>query len=250
MQKKLSLIRIKRILSLFSTFSLGTFSFAIHYSYNIGNSPVYAETYVSGKSCMNNQNCGAQKIVTSEKYYGIQATLNLPQNLKVPKDHSYVAFYLGFDNTCEGGISYKNEKWNRFLNCGKDNSGKLINWSQPIGERIPSQIHVKLVNNGDGSASLYIGHSLAITLNPGLPNATTVKAVHSTYNGKNTREQDRNSYTDASFTNIQIKTTPGISGIYRVLPARRIISEYNGEKIYSKTRTERGLTTHIPPTRP
>ncbi|MGC8452235.1 MAG: hypothetical protein ACL9RN_04335 [Cylindrospermopsis raciborskii] len=193
--------------------------------------PVYA-----GTECINNNNCGARKIVTSQQYYGIQGTLVLPQNLKVPNDYSYVAFYLGFDNTCEGGVSYRLGSWRRFLNCGA--SG---NWSEPIGSNLPPKIDIKLVNNGDGSASLYIGHTLAKTIQASLGAATTVKAVHSTYNPSGAVQL--NSYVNASFINLQIKTSPGKSGLYSPLPARRIIPEY--PRSYMMEKSINGLATSL-----
>jgi hypothetical protein len=205
---------------------------------------VYAGTTgKKGNECIDennviNKNCGARKIVTSQKYYGIQGTLILPKNLKVPDDYSYVAFYLGFDDTCEGGVSYKLGSWRRFLNCGA--SG---NWSEPIGSNLPPKIDIKLVNNGDGSASLYIGHTLAKTIQASLGATTTVKAVHSTYNPSGAVQL--NSYINASFINLQVKTAPGKSGLYSPLPARRIESNIKFPRSYMMEESINGLATSL-----
>ncbi|MFM6370568.1 MAG: hypothetical protein ACKPGN_20450, partial [Dolichospermum sp.] len=173
--------------------------------------------------CLNNLNCGARKIQTTETYYGIQATLTLPQQVQVPNNNngSYMAFYLGFGDECEGGISYGSKSgeklgWRKFLNCGSNS-----NVSQRLSNQDYREINLKLVKNKDGFPSLYINGVLAYTAKRRLGN-TTVKAVHSTYNPAGAPSRELNSYAKASFTNIQIKISPDESGSYKLLPRKGV----------------------------
>ena len=174
--------------------------------------------------CSGHPNCGARKIQTKETYYGIQATLTLPQQVIVANDGSYIAFYLGFDDTCEGGISYGSSKpgekpglgWRKFLNCGLNDR-----ISKPLDNQSHGKINLKLVKNKDGFASLYINGVLAYTAKKTrLGKNPTVKAVHSTYNPAS--PSTLNSYANSSFTNIKVKISPDESGSYKLLPSQPI----------------------------
>lgn len=193
--------------------------------------------------CLNNLNCGARKIQTTETYYGIQGTLTLPQQVQVPNDGSYIAFYLGFGDECEGGISYGSKSgeklgWRKFLNCGSNS-----NVSQRLSNQSYREINLKLVKNKDGFPSLYINGVLAYTAKRRLGN-TTVKAVHSTYNPASSREL--NSYAKASFTNIQIKISPDESGSYKLLPRKGVNENpWPNFSRYTESDTTNGLKTSL-----
>jgi hypothetical protein len=132
--------------------------------------------------------------------------------------------HLGFDDTCEGGISYGSSKpgekpglgWRKFLNCGLNDR-----ISKPLDNQSHGKINLKLVKNKDGFASLYINGVLAYTAKKTrLGKNPTVKAVHSTYNPAS--PSTLNSYANASFTNIKVKISPDESGSYKLLPSQPI----------------------------
>lgn len=153
---------------------------------------------------------GAVRVATTASYYGIQGTLTIPSDVYVSNDGSYIAFYLGLGNICEGGISYTpSTGWKKFLNCGAGS-----NQSEPLSiQPSPgSTIHLKIVNNQNGTASLYVNGYQSFTLSASsLPSSTFVKMVHSTYD-----VQDLNQYTNAKFTNVQVRSA---SGSYSSFPS-------------------------------
>ncbi|MED1784940.1 hypothetical protein P4V43_24290 [Brevibacillus fortis] len=152
---------------------------------------------------------GAVRLATTSNYYGISGDLTIPSDFYVSNDDSYIAFYLGFADTCEGGISYKpSTGWNKFLNCGKNDprSHKTLRLSsQPSSGEI---INLKLVNNLDDTATLYVNgyESFRVPVsNKGtLTKPTTVKMVHSTLD-----HQDKNKYSNAAFSNVSVQTANG-----------------------------------------
>jgi hypothetical protein len=92
---------------------------------------------------------------------GIQGYLYLPTDFYVANNNSdYFNFYFGFGGSyMESGISYSKkwgsgQEWHKFMNPGCSTGAKSEPFStQPTpGERI----HLKLVNNGNGTATLYI----------------------------------------------------------------------------------------------
>lgn len=159
---------------------------------------------------------GAVRLATTSNYTGIQGYITIPSNVYVSNDGSYIAFYLGLGNVCEGGISYTPASgWKKFLNCGS--SSTASNQSSPFTNQ-PSagdQVHLKLINNLNDTATLYINGSVAFTLpvqTAGtLKSATIVKMVHSTQDN-----QDKNKYTNAAFTQVLVQSTSG--GTYSTFP--------------------------------
>ncbi|WP_159883500.1 hypothetical protein [Paenibacillus puerhi] len=151
---------------------------------------------------------GAVRVATTSSYYGISGYLTIPSNVYVSNDGSFIAFYLGLANTCEGGISYKpSTGWNKFLNCG---SASGSNATAPLTNQptAGTQINLKLVNNLDNTASLYINGVEAYTLPAATKGAlvgpTIVKTVHSTLDN-----QDKNKYSNAAFSSLQVKNAAG-----------------------------------------
>ncbi|WP_270169094.1 hypothetical protein [Paenibacillus sp. SYP-B4298] len=163
---------------------------------------------------------GAARVVTTGKYTGIQAYLTIPSDVFVSNDGSYIAFYLGLGDTCEGGISYKpSTGWNKFLNCGKSSSA--YNRTDPLTNQpsAGSQIHLKLINNLNNTATLYINGTAAYTLptQNSLTSSTTVKMVHSTHDN-----QDKNKYSYASFSQVLVQSTSG--GSYTNFPTNLTVN--------------------------
>ncbi|MCR2824972.1 hypothetical protein [Microbacterium sp. zg.Y909] len=160
---------------------------------------------------------GAVRVATTANFYGVQGTFTVPSGVYVedhptdPTKHGYVAFYLGLAETCEGGISYTpSVGWKKFLNCGPNTPTTTSNMSVPLSTQ-PSPgttFTVKLVNNLDNTASLYISGTLQYTLTVAsdrtLTAATPVKMVHSTFD-----PQDVNRYTGASWSNATVKNADG-----------------------------------------
>lgn len=158
---------------------------------------------------------GAARVVTNSKYTGIQGYITIPSNVYVSNDGSYIAFYLGLGNVCEGGLSYTpSSGWKKFLNCGSSSASNQssVLTSQPAAG---DKYHLKLINNLNDTATLYINGSVAFTLPVqtagSLKAATTVKMVHSTQDN-----QDKNKYTNAAFTQVQVQSTSG--GTYTTFP--------------------------------
>ncbi|MEC0232554.1 hypothetical protein [Paenibacillus alba] len=160
---------------------------------------------------------GAVRVATVDNYYGVSATLTIPSSVVVPSDNtSYIAFYTGLGERCEGGISYKNGLWRKFLNCGggENDTGSnesLVLSTQPTAG---TTYIIKLVNNLDNTASLYFNGSLQFTkkvFTGTLLSATPVKVVHSTYD-----LSDKNAYSNATFSNIEVRSS---SGVYSAFPS-------------------------------
>lgn len=156
---------------------------------------------------------GAVRLETStSNYYGVAGYITIPSNLVVSNDGSYVAFYLGLDNKCEGGISYRpHTGWNKFLKCGQADTEPESTKTTPLANQpvAGDQINIKVVNNLNNTASLYINGVEAYTLPVGkskgtLYSSTKVKMVHSTHDN-----QDKNSYKNAKFTSVQVKNANG-----------------------------------------
>jgi|GEM_PF-1161480 len=165
---------------------------------------------------------GAVRVATTSNYYGIQGTFTVPSNVYVenhptdPTKHGFIAFYLGLSEICEGGISYTpSVGWKKFLNCGPNTATRTSNVSVPLSvQPTPGTTYtVKLVNNLDNTASLYINGSLQYTLtaSSSLTSATNVKMVHSTYD-----PQDVNRYTNAKWSNVTVKNA---NGSYTAFPS-------------------------------
>lgn len=166
---------------------------------------------------------GAVRVATaSSDYYGIQGTFTVPSNVYVedhptdPTKHGYIAFYLGLSEICEGGISYTpSVGWKKFLNCGPNTATRTSNVSVPLSVQptAGTTYTVKLVNNLDNTASLYINGSLqyTLTVSSSLTSATSVKMVHSTFD-----PQDVNRYTNAIWSNVTVKNA---NGSYTAFPA-------------------------------
>jgi hypothetical protein len=161
---------------------------------------------------------GAVRVATVDtNFYGIQGKFTVPSDVFVadhltdPDKHGYIAFYLGLDNICEGGISYTpSVGWKKFLNCGPNTDTTTSNVSMALSNQ-PSagtEYTVKLVNNLDNTASLYINGYLMYTLQVSsdrtLTAPTYVKMVHSTYD-----PQDLNRYKDAIWSNVTVKNQNG-----------------------------------------
>ncbi|MFE6799297.1 hypothetical protein [Paenibacillus chitinolyticus] len=161
---------------------------------------------------------GAARLITTTKHTAIQGTLTIPSAWNVSNDGSYIAFYLGLGVVCEGGISFKpSTGWNKFLNCG-GGEGSASNKTAPltVQPKAGDTISLKLVNNLNDTATLYVNGVAAYTnlpvVNAGaLKAATTVKMVHSTLDN-----QDKNSYTNASFSNVLVQSQSG--GSYTTFP--------------------------------
>lgn len=168
---------------------------------------------------------GAVRVATVDtNFYGIQGKFTVPSNVFVADHltdstkHGYIAFYLGLDNICEGGISYTpSVGWKKFLNCGANTETTTSNVSMALSTQ-PSagtEYTVKLVNNLNNTASLYINGYLMYTLEVGSGNTLTaptfVKMVHSTYD-----PQDLNRYSDAIWSNVTVKNQ---NGSYTEFPA-------------------------------
>lgn len=159
---------------------------------------------------------GAVRVATVDNYYGVTATLTIPSGVTVPSDNSsYIAFYTGLGERCEGGISYKNGLWRKFLNCGggENDTGSnesVVLSTQPTAE---TTYIIKIVNNLDNTASLYLNGSLQFTkkvFTGTLLSATPVKVVHSTSD-----LSDKNAYSNAIFSNMQVRSS---SGVYSAFP--------------------------------
>jgi hypothetical protein len=143
------------------------------------------------------------RLKTTTNYYGIEGTFTIPSNIYVSNDGSYLAFYLGLGDICEGGISYvPSIGWKKALKCGSSPN----NLSQPLDiQPQPGQtVHIKLVNN-IGSATLYInGYEVTTIAISGLGGPTPVKMVHATVN-----HRSQNTYKNAKFSNVNVKTGTG-----------------------------------------
>lgn len=170
---------------------------------------------------------GAVRTSTLDTYYGISADFYVPSNVYVPNDGSYVAFYVGLGNQCEGGISY-NGQWNHFINCGSGSS----NESDPIPTQ-PSagdKINIKLVNNLDDTATLYVYYgnygkvyrNIPVS-NGSLTRPTTVKMVHSNYD-----VQDKVRYSNAYFKNVIVRNS---NGTYSPFPTSN--SKYDFDRVWN-----------------
>ncbi|MFE5321483.1 hypothetical protein ACFQ88_22495 [Paenibacillus sp. NPDC056579] len=160
---------------------------------------------------------GAVRVATTDYYYGVSASLTIPGGVSIPLDNnSYIAFYTGLGERCEGGVSYKQGLWRKFLNCGGGETDTTSNESivlstQPTAGTI---YNIKLVNNLDDTASLYINGSLQFTkkvYSGTLRSSTPVKVVHSTYD-----ISDKNAYTNAIFSDLQVRSN---SGAYSAFPS-------------------------------
>ncbi|WP_237762982.1 hypothetical protein [Paenibacillus sp. A3] len=124
---------------------------------------------------------GGVRLLTSTNYHGIQGYFTVPSDVFVSNDGSYIAFYFGLGDVCEGGISYTpSEKWKKFLNCGKKNSAS-------------NRYTLPVQNAGTLKAP------------------TKVKMVHTTDD-----HQDKNKYKNAAFSNVQVQTSNG--GPYTTFP--------------------------------
>ncbi len=100
----------------------------------------------------------------------------------------------------EGGISYSEkwpagEEWHKFLNNGGTASNGDTPQSDPLSNQ-PSpgdRIHLKLVNNSDGTATLYVNGYLAYTLKSAssMPSTTYIKMAQGAgdYSGNVTYSQ-------------------------------------------------------------
>lgn len=161
---------------------------------------------------------GAVRVATVDtNYYGIQGKFTVPSNVYVGAG-GYLAFYLGLENKCEGGISYAPAVgWKKFLNCGPNTQTTTSNQSVPLSNQ-PSAgtvYTVKLVNNLNNTASLYINGSLQFTLpvssDRTLTAPTYVKMVHSTHD-----PDDVNRYTNAYWSEVTVKNQ---NGSYTAFPS-------------------------------
>jgi hypothetical protein len=154
----------------------------------------------------------AVRLKTTTNYYGIEGTFTIPTDVFVSNDGSYIAFYVGLGDICEGGISYlPSVGWKKALKCGNSPN----NYSVPLDvQPTPgSQVNIKLVNN-IGSATLYInGYAVTTISMSALSGPTPVKMVHSTQDN-----QDKNRYKNAKFTNVNVKTGTG-SAAYVPFPS-------------------------------
>jgi len=139
---------------------------------------------------------------------GIQAQLKIPSNFDVGSG-SFLAFYLGFDansdSKMECGISYADKgdgsgkKWRKFMNNRGSASFSTILTNQPVAGDI---MHLKLVNNMDGTASFYLNGYLVGTLSSavGLPDFCAVKMCHTAQGSSGDK------WYKAKFYNIEVRT--------------------------------------------
>jgi len=149
---------------------------------------------------------------SSNSYKGIQANLKIPTGLTVSSGNStdYLIWYVGFTdadgNMVEGGINYTKKydgtpKFGKFLNGTGFTQYSSLMTTQPQPGDI---INIKLVNNGDSTASLYIAGNLVTTKTcPGLDTLTQVKLIHGT-------EGNNCLYENAEFQNAQYKSSSDV----------------------------------------
>ncbi|MGG8364952.1 hypothetical protein, partial [Bacillus cereus] len=111
---------------------------------------------------------GAVKSVTNSKYTGIAADINLPKSVVV-KD-GYVNWYLGIGaSKVEGGISKTPNGYKVFLNSGYNESGqnsKYWNTQYDTSIKDGDRVNLKLVNNGNGTVTMYVNGSPRYTNQP------------------------------------------------------------------------------------
>lgn len=102
-------------------------------------------------------------------YKGIQANVKIPTNLVVTDTYDYLIWYVGFTDDdgdqVEAGISYTKKytgspQFRKFMNYNGVSLYNAAITSQPSSGDV---INIKLVNNGDATASLYIGGYLVTT---------------------------------------------------------------------------------------
>jgi len=148
-----------------------------------------------------------------EIYKGIQVTFTVPSGLAAG---DFCAFYLGFDagspldSKIEAGVSYGYRPdgygicWRKFFNCRNDAEYESIPLT--IQPKAGDTMNIKLVNNGNQTASLYINGYLAFTKTgyAGLPSLTTVKMCHTS--GGATANQ----WTHAKFSSPQVRSWDGV----------------------------------------
>lgn len=147
---------------------------------------------------------GAVKSVTNSKYTGIAADINLPKSVVV-KD-GYVNWYLGIGaSKVEGGISKTPNGYKVFLNSGYNESGqnsKYWNTQYDTSIKDGDRVNLKLVNNGNGTVTMYVNGSPRYTNQPVYGTFSQYEPVKMV---QGVEDAGRNSFSQASFSNVLLR---------------------------------------------
>lgn len=146
---------------------------------------------------------GAIVTQTNEaKWSGISADITLPKKATIK--NGYADWYLGLGSAVvESGISKTPSGYKVFLGSGAQSGSQY--WNSEYDKNITdgSRVNLKLINNGDGTVSLYVNGKLRYkqpVANPSrLKNLDVVKMVHGV------QDNGTNSYSQASFSNVQLR---------------------------------------------
>jgi len=152
------------------------------------------------------------KVASQTKVYsGVQATLKIPTALTLSSGNQtdYLTWYIGFTDaggrSIEAGISYSkkntpNAHFRKMINTSCGNSYSEMMTVQPSSGNL---VNIKLINNGNSTASLYIRGDLVTTIScSGLATLTEAKLVHGT-------EGNDCKYTNAEFQSAQYRNSSG-----------------------------------------
>ncbi|MFD6903523.1 hypothetical protein [Streptomyces diastaticus] len=147
---------------------------------------------------------GAVKTVTNNKSYtGITADIVLPTSIRV--NSGYVNWYLGIGAAkVEGGISKTPTGYKVFLNTGYNESSQNSKyWNSQFDSTINDgdRVNLKLVNNGDGTISMYVNGNLRYKQ----PVYGTLGLYEQVKMVQGVEDNGTNSFSQASFSNVQLR---------------------------------------------
>ncbi|WP_407968914.1 hypothetical protein [Bacillus altitudinis] len=136
------------------------------------------------------------------KWSGITADIVLPKTATIK--NGYADWYLGLGSAVvESGISKTASGYKVFLGTGSQGGSQYWNSEYDSSIKDGARVNLKLINNGDGTVSLYVNGKLRYkqpVYNPSrLKNLDVVKMVHGV------QDNGTNSYSQASFSNVQLR---------------------------------------------
>ncbi|MDM5297078.1 hypothetical protein QUF51_02740 [Bacillus pumilus] len=136
------------------------------------------------------------------KWSGISADIVLPKTANIK--NGYTDWYLGLGSAVvESGISKTSSGYKVFLGSGSSSGSQYWNSEYDTSIKDGARVNLKLINNGDGTVSLYVNGKLRYkqpVANPSrLKNLDVVKMVHGV------QDNGANSYSQASFSNVQLR---------------------------------------------
>ncbi|MGE8080986.1 hypothetical protein [Peribacillus loiseleuriae] len=185
---------------------------------------------------------GAVKTETTEKKWtGISADIVLPKTVNVVGSASYVDWYLGLgDAVIESGISRTPQGYKVFLNSGEKEGGSQY-WVSEYDTNIKDgdRVALKLINNNNGTVSLYVNNVLRYTKPVYKPSRLAQFDIVKMVQG--VQDAGGSSFSQASFSNV----------LLRADASGAVYTPFDGKIPYKTTRVDVGgnnftVYSHVP----